>query len=342
MKRVTVRLNAIVLLICLMLMSAACALASEPEVAATLVVPTVDGQTEALEPILTETPVETGEQPAGSDNPLPPTIPPTALPDAPTLPTETPAPDPIPVDDGPPTYRVAYVDENDVLNVRAGAGVDSDIVGELQPDATGISITGQGQIIEGSVWVPIASGRVNGWVNSLFLTRDNKSDAACSNLPVQQLLADLQTAIAQRDNNALANLIHPERGVHVHYNWWSDEVWLRRDAVETLFTDETEYNWGTQAGSGNPQIGTFSEIMLPLLEDDLLAAEEESCNEILAGATAGLVVLPEGFEQYNYVTFYRPFPEDGIEFDWGSWVVGFEEWDGNWYISYLVHFEYEI
>ena len=319
----------------------ACGADSEPEADVTLVIPTV-----VTEVDVTAAPEAVSTEPAPRPtDPPPPTIAPADITPESVDPTPTSEPGATPA--GPTVeivdiYRVAFVDENDVLNVRAGAGVDFDVVGELQPDATGISITGQGEVVEGSVWVPIATGRISGWVNSLFLTRDMKNDAVCDAAAVQQLMADLELALTDKDNNALANLIHPERGIHVHYNWWSDEVWLRHEEVDSLFTDNTDYTWGVQDGSGLEQIGTFSEIMLPMLQKDLLGASEYACNELLNGGTAGLVVLPAGFEQYNFRSFYRPFPEGGVEMDWGSWAVGFEEWDGNWYITYLVHYQWEI
>ena len=319
----------------------ACGADSEPEAEVTLVIPTVVAEvdvTAAPEAILTEPAPRPTDPPPPTMAPADPTPEPAEV--TPTAEVEaTPADPAIEIVD---IYRVAFVEESDVLNVRAGSGVDFDIVGELQPDATGINITGQGQVVEGSVWVPIETGRISGWVNSLFLTRDMKNELACDIPAVQQLMADLATALSEQDNNALANLIHPERGIHIHYNWWSDEVWLRQDEIEILFTDTTDYTWGVQDGSGLEQIGTFSEIMLPMLQADLLVASEFACNELLNGGTAGLVILPEGFEQFNFRSFYRPFPEDGFEMDWGSWAVGFEEWDGNWYITYLVHYQWEI
>jgi hypothetical protein len=52
------------------------------------------------------------------------------------------------------------------------------------------------------------------------------------------------------------------------------------------------------------------------------------------------VRLPDGYEQVNYYAYYRPAGD--IEFDWGTWVVGVEQWQGQWYVSYLVHFDWEI
>jgi hypothetical protein len=38
---------------------------------------------------------------------------------------------------------------------------------------------------------------------------------------------------------------------------------------------------------------------------------------------------------------YRPAPADQ-ELDWGTWVVGIERWQERYFVSFLVHFEWEI
>ena len=88
-------------------------------------------------------------------------------------------------------------------------------------------------------------------------------------------------------------------------------------------------------------MGSFAKVILPMLQKDLLGASETACNEILSGATAGLVQLPEGYEALNFYSLYRP-ATDEIEFDWGTWVVGIEQWNGRYYLGYLVHFAWEI
>ncbi|MCA9979043.1 MAG: hypothetical protein KC413_24950, partial [Anaerolineales bacterium] len=72
-----------------------------------------------------------------------------------------------------------------------------------------------------------------------------------------------------------------------------------------------------------------------------LRATEMRCNDILAGPTAGFVQLPEGYDALNYYSLYRPAADES-GFDWGTWVVGVERWNGRYYLSYLVHFEWEI
>lgn len=70
-------------------------------------------------------------------------------------------------------YAVAGVAAEDWLNVRAHAGVQSPVVGRLQPDADGVVVTGVRLPVRGSVWWEIAwpetsTGRA--WVNARYLT----------------------------------------------------------------------------------------------------------------------------------------------------------------------------
>lgn len=290
--------------------------------------PTTSNDTPLLPTQMTLSPVETTTLPT-------PTLEPTA-----TLPP-TPEPEPtLPLLDDAAAFQVVYVAVDDVLNVRSGPGVDNDIVGELAPDAANITITGEGQMVEGSLWVPVQTGTVVGWVNSTYLAEVVTADDFCQDAAAQQLILDLKAAIDARDGTALATLVHPERGLTVHRHWWNPAVNIPTEAITTVFTDTSSYHWGTEDGSGLDINGSFSEVALPLLDNDLVAGTETACNEILAGNTAGMVRLPDGYDQLNYLSIYRPAVD--IEFDWGSWVIGVEKVEGRYVISYLVHFAWEI
>jgi len=241
----------------------------------------------------------------------------------------------------PSAYRVAFVTSDDTLNVRSGPGVDFDIVGELAPQAGGLQITGSGQDVDGSTWVPVTNGSVTGWVNGRFLTADMPAADFCKDDAVTALLAEFATAITNRDNGKLAQLINPERGLRVRLNWWNPEVLIRGTDRANLFTATGSYDWGVADGSGNPIHGSFADVVAPMLVDDLLPASETGCDKLLSGPTAGLVQLPDGYETVHYISLYRPAADES-GFDWGTWVVGVEWWNGRYTISYLVHFDWEI
>lgn len=165
---------------------------------------------------------------------------------------------------------------------------------------------------------------------------------SCASPEVAALVARLQAALADEDEAALAALVHPQRGLSVRMAWWNPVVTFSGPAAENLLTDETSHDWGVQDGSGFAITGSFAEVALPPLQQDLVAATEIGCDEILAGATAGLVQLPPEDEGMSFVSLYRPAAPGVIEFDWGSWVVGYEEADGELYITTLIHYAYEI
>jgi hypothetical protein len=51
--------------------------------------------------------------------------------------------------------------------------------------------------------------------------------------------------------------------------------------------------------------------------------------------------LPDGYQNVQYFSYFRP-AGDEIGFDWGTWVVGIESWQSKIYLSYLVHYNWEI
>lgn len=240
-------------------------------------------------------------------------------------------------------YRVAFVTERDVLNVRTGAGVSNDIAWTLPPDATNVFITGAPQWIEGSMWVPIQQNNQTGWVNRYFLTEQVAPKTFCRDAAAFEVVMNLKTAVEQRDSTKLRALIAQGRGLLVRLHRWNTEVQFTPDEVANFFADPTVRNWGVGQGSGDPIDGTVAEILLPKLDRDLLPDDLLSCNKVSGGATTGLLTLPDGYEAVNFYSVYRTAPiDEGNEFDWGTWIVGIEYWDGRPYLSFLVHYVWEI
>ena len=169
----------LILLTLTSLLLAACGGTPTPDVEAT--VQAAVAATQAAQP------AEEPPTPKPTDTPKPTTtpIPPTATPIPPTNtpipPTNTPIPPtatPIPVQPtatsvpGSPysgTYMVVNVASDDVLNVRANAGVSHPIVGVIPHNGTGVQITGAGEQVDGAPWMPIKYKEIAGWVNSNYL-----------------------------------------------------------------------------------------------------------------------------------------------------------------------------
>ena len=238
-------------------------------------------------------------------------------------------------------YQVAFVTADDILNVRSQPGAGSQVDGALAADADEVQVMGDGEIIAGSLWVPIEGGGTQGWVNGRYLTEQIDPTQFCQESTVTTLLNDFETAVATQNNQTLSRLTNPARGLRVRLNWWNPEIRIEGDDLTSLFENRTIHDWGVEDGSGAAITGTFSEIVLPLLQTDVAAGSQFSCNEIQAAATAGLAQLPDGYQNVNFYSIHRA-PSDAAGFDWGTWVVGVERWNGRYTISYLVHFAYEI
>lgn len=278
-----------------------------------------------------------------ADLPAPPTFQPGGNPSIQPGNQGTPEPTAMPEPTATPYYQLAFVAADDTLNVRSGPGVDNDVVGELSPEDARAQITGAGQLVDDSTWVPIAADDAAGWVNGRFLTQSVDGEAFCQDEAVADLLMELATAVTNQDGDLLAQLTHPERGLRLRYSWWNPEVLLDNDEVSNIFTSSTSYEWGVEDGSGNSIVGSFSQEILPLLQEDLLLADDElACDEIRHGSTAGSVRLPDEYQHIHYYSFHRPGTDEFSGMNWGTWVVGIERWQGEYYLSFLVHFAWEI
>ena len=346
-----------VVLLALVLILAACGGDEAPDLviptpAVTVPIPTADaGQPTVAPSTIAPTPTLAGLQPTAT---LPP--PPTVAPPLPTTdggqPTAAPTSTPIPAATATPVatfapaadagYRVAFVSADDTLNVSRRPDPDAAVVAELLSGTTGIQVIDEGQSIRGGgFWLPVETAAGDGWVNSRFLTEDVSHETFCGDPAVTDLLNQLQKALAEENGRLMRDLVHPDRGLRVRVNWWNPEVTFAGEDIQTIFRAQKKYDWGTEDGSGKSIRGTFADVVLPQLESDLLAAGDWRCDEGVFGPTAGLTILPQGYEAVRFYSAHRPAPADQ-EFDWGTWLVGIERWEGRYYVSYLVHYRWEI
>jgi hypothetical protein len=245
-------------------------------------------------------------------------------------------------DDKVEIYQVAFVEEEDVLNVRREPGADSRIIGELNNREDDVELLHEEEWVHDSLWIRVKVDEIAGWVNSRYLTAVIDEDRFCRDEEPRQIALALAKLIEERDSESLADLVAEGRGLRIRRHWWNPEVLLSEQDIADIFSSSEEYEWGRADGTGDDIIGSFRTVILPLLDENLLQANESGCNEILHGGTAGFVKLPSSYEGINYYSFFRPPPEDGIEMDWGSWVVGIENWQGEYRLSFLIHYQWEI
>jgi hypothetical protein len=251
--------------------------------------------------------------------------------------TSTPVSTATPVPAAATTYRVAYVTADDVLNVRPGPGIEFDVIGTLAPQATGVQAASSRADEE---WVEIEAGAQIGWVNRYFLTEQVLPETFCNDPAVQEVVEAFLVSLEASAGEELEQLIHPQRGLLVRVNWWNNELRYSQTEAQGLFSGDDQRDWGYQDGSGEPIEGSFGEVVLPLLAQDVAGDPQFYCNELVTGASAGLIQLPFEYEAVNYIAVHRPATEN--ELDWGTWVLGIEYWQGQPFLSFLVHYQWEI
>jgi hypothetical protein len=235
------------------------------------------------------------------------------------------------------SYRVAFVPDGEQLDVRAGAGTNHPLVGTIPPNVAAVQSSSPPE----ADWVEITWQSLDGWTMRQFLTEEKGAQAFCSDAAARRIVDDFKVALQGRDGPLLARLVHPKRGLLVRLNWWNPEVRFSQPAVETVFNSDTSYDWGVEDGSGQSLVGSFKVVVQPLLEADFSGTPQVHCNNLVAGGSAGIIQLPFEYSAVNYYAIFRP-PAADSEFDWGTWVLGIEYWSGKPYLSFLVHYEWEI
>jgi hypothetical protein len=67
------------------------------------------------------------------------------------------------------------VEANDTLNVRVAPDPESEALGQLLPNTTGVVDLGRQQKVGPSTWRKVRCGALIGWVNDRFLDRQDAS-----------------------------------------------------------------------------------------------------------------------------------------------------------------------
>jgi len=241
------------------------------------------------------------------------------------------------------TYAVVWIPEDEQFKLRVPAGISGSIVYTLEYDTRGIHVTGNTTSLGSSLWVEIEGpdGEM-GWVNSWNLTEDVGGEAFCTDPRVIRLLEKASEALLKQDAQQLLPLINPRRGLIIRHDWWNPEVSIRSSEMQNIFTSREDRDWGVLRGGDFTISGSFSEIIVPILEDVLSQTPTAVCKEIPSGVTTLPAEWPGEYRNLHFYAFHRPSPEGGNRFDWRTIVFGFEYLQGEPYLTLLVHFHGDI
>ena len=165
--------------------------------------------------------------------------------------------------------------------------------------------------------------------------------AFCTDARVVPLLRDLERAVNTSDGELLMSLVSPAHGLDVSY--------IRSGMVANYSVEEASWafqstyavNWGTGAGSGEPVTGTFSEIVLPALQD-VFKNVTMDCNAITLGGATYEAAWPDEYANINFFSLHNPGNDSSYAgLDWQTWLVGVEYVEGQPYLFSLLHYQWE-
>jgi len=240
-------------------------------------------------------------------------------------------------------YAVINVlDEDDMLNIRSGPGVENAVVGTLRSDQSGLIRTGKASSVGEDTWVEIQNpGGGTGWVNADFLTEYVSPSAFCADTRVTSLLQNLKTAANTANGELIRPLVSPLHGVDIVYIRDGMVANYSPEEAGWAFQSTYDVNWGLGAGSGEPVTGTFPEIILPALQD-VFKNESLTCNEIKLGGATYQVEWPSEYANLNFYSIHNPGSDPSYGgLDWRTWLAGVEYVDGKPYLFALLHYQWE-
>lgn len=239
-------------------------------------------------------------------------------------------------------YAVVLVFPNDVLNIRAAAGVGNAIVGTLQPNAAGVNRTGPAANAGGDRWVEIQNPRGGtGWVNAKFLTEHVASSAFCADARVGDLLGKLKTALLHSNGEEFGALVSPVHGLDLRLWRYGTVANYTPEEAAWAFQSEYEVSWGPAPGSGEETRGTFRAQPLPKLQEVFGGNYTLHCNDTLDLATFSLEPWPPEYANINFYTVYKPGTDQYGGLDWRAWTVGVEYVQGKPTLFALIHYQWE-
>jgi hypothetical protein len=229
-----------------------------------------------------------------------------------------------------------------MLNIRSEPGVENPVVGTLQPSQSGLTRTRKTATVGEDTWFEIQNpDGGTGWVNADFLTEYVSPANFCADARIATLLEKLEMAVNAENGELFQSLVSPAHGLDVVYVRNGTVANYSPEEAGWVFQSTYEVDWGPGAGSGEPVIGTFPEIVLPALQD-VFKNETLVCNEIKLGGATYTVQWSSKYANINFYSLHNPGNDpsyDGL--DWRTWLAGVEYVDGQPYLFALLNYQWE-
>ncbi len=239
-------------------------------------------------------------------------------------------------------YAVVNVARDDVLNMRAGPGVEFSVVGTLPYYAEGVQLADAAVTVDGLPWVPVKYLGAAGWVNRNYLSRQ----AGYVDERVAARAAEIIFAIKNKDMATLATLVHPKKGVrfspYTYVDVANDAVFSAAE-LPTAPENPTAYIWGAFDGSGEPINMTFAEYWQRFVYDANFAQPDVIGFNQTVGRGNTINNITEVYPGAVVVEYHFTGFDPKLEgMDWRSLRLVLEPLDGEWVLVGIVHDEWTI
>ena len=159
----------------------------------------------------------------------------------------------------------------------------------------------------------------------------------CADPRIPALIEQLKSSINQSNGDQFATLVSPAHGVNVRLWAHSPGTNFSATTAPAIFTAIDSYNWGG-GPSGVPDIGSFKDIIQPKLLEVLNAPNMETYCDNLTKVFN--ISNPWPYPNIHYYNLYKP-ATPGNDFDFRTWLIGFEYIDNQPYLYAMVSIVWE-
>lgn len=173
-----------------------------------------------------------------------------------------------------------------------------------------------------------------------------EDEAESSHAGVQARSLAILTALRDRDPQALARFVHPDKGVrfspYAFVDVATDRV-LRADRLAEAWSDPSTLLWGVADGSGDPlEMSAAAYFERFVYDADFLHAERIAIDERIGRGNT----LDNAREVYPAATLveyhFSGFDPRHDGLDWRSLRLVLEEADGQWFLVGVIHDQWTI
>lgn len=164
-------------------------------------------------------------------------------------------------------------------------------------------------------------------------------------LTLEEMADIVVQALADKDLEAVAEFVHPEKGVRFSpYGYVMDEHQVFMPEVLPMLKDlDAVFTWGSYDGTGDPIELTFKDYYEEFIYSaDFINAEEVAVNErVEQGNTINNI--DEFFPGSSFVEYhFSGFDEQYGGMDWESLRLVFIEDNGQWFLVGIIHDQWTI